>query len=110
MAGQINSALRYLTENDGGGVLPLSDDVMAQLIEKTKVHRRPVSDLCFSGQSKMSQTQFTKIKLYGNCTEIVRNAALRIKGFGGPQAMRMSSGEFLHQSHSIYLEQTCAQQ
>ena len=36
MAGQINSALRYLSENDGGGVLPLSDDVMAQLIEKNQ--------------------------------------------------------------------------
>ena len=30
MPGQINSALRYLSENDVG-VLPLIDDVMAQL-------------------------------------------------------------------------------
>ena len=34
MEGQINSALRYLSENDGGGVLPLTDDVMQQLREK----------------------------------------------------------------------------
>ena len=34
MSGQINSALRYLSENNGGGVLALGDDVMAQLTEK----------------------------------------------------------------------------
>ena len=34
MSRQINSALRYLSENNGGGVLALSDDVMAQLREK----------------------------------------------------------------------------
>ena len=34
MEGQINSALRYLSENDGGGVLPLTDDVLQQLREK----------------------------------------------------------------------------
>ena len=34
MEGRINSALRYLSENDGGGVLPLTDVVMQQLREK----------------------------------------------------------------------------
>ena len=34
MSGQINSVLRYLSENNGGGVLALGDDVMAQLREK----------------------------------------------------------------------------
>ena len=34
MSRQINSALRYLSENNEGGVLALSDDVMAQLREK----------------------------------------------------------------------------
>ena len=34
MEGQINSALRYLSESDGGGVLPLTDDVLQQLREK----------------------------------------------------------------------------
>ena len=28
MEGQINSALRYLSEDDSGGVLPLTDDVV----------------------------------------------------------------------------------
>ena len=34
MEGQINSALRYLSEEDCGGLLPLSDDVMRQLTDK----------------------------------------------------------------------------
>ena len=34
MSGQINSALRYLSDNQGGGVQPLNDDVMRQLKEK----------------------------------------------------------------------------
>ena len=33
MEGQINSALRYLSEDDSGGVLPLTDDVVRQLRE-----------------------------------------------------------------------------
>ena len=31
--GQINSALRYLSADDSGGVLPLTDDVVRQLRE-----------------------------------------------------------------------------
>ena len=38
MSGKINSSLRYLSENNGGGVLALSDDVMAQLRE---IHPSP---------------------------------------------------------------------
>ena len=34
MQGQIHSALRYLSDDTGKGVLPLSDDVMRQLWEK----------------------------------------------------------------------------
>lgn len=34
MSGQINSALQYLGDENGGGVLPLTDDVMKQLQEK----------------------------------------------------------------------------
>ena len=34
MSGQINWALRYLSDENGGGVLPLTDDVMKQLREK----------------------------------------------------------------------------
>ena len=34
MNGQINSALRYLSDVDGGRILPLIDDIMNQLKEK----------------------------------------------------------------------------
>ena len=34
MEEKINSALRYLTDSDGGGVSPLTDDVMKQLQDK----------------------------------------------------------------------------
>ena len=34
MSGQINSALQYLRGENGGGVLPLTDDIMKQLREK----------------------------------------------------------------------------
>ena len=34
MTGQFNSALRYLSDDQGRGILPLSDDVMEQLKEK----------------------------------------------------------------------------
>jgi hypothetical protein len=34
MEGQINSAMRFLSEEGNGGVLPLSDDVMLQLRQK----------------------------------------------------------------------------
>ena len=34
MTGQVNTALRYLSDDQGGGILPLSDDVMEQLKEK----------------------------------------------------------------------------
>ena len=34
MQGHINLALRYLSDDNGGGVLPLSEDVMRQLKEK----------------------------------------------------------------------------
>ena len=34
LKGQINAALRFVSESTSGGVLPLTDDVMAQLKEK----------------------------------------------------------------------------
>ena len=40
MVGQITSALGYLNENDGEGVLPLTDDVLQQLREKHPDRRK----------------------------------------------------------------------
>ena len=48
LEGQINSALRYLSENDGGGVLPLTDDVIRQLREKhPEVQKAKIGSLLF---------------------------------------------------------------
>ena len=48
MAGQVNSALRYLSEDEGGGILPLNDDVMTQLREKHPApHEARLGNLLF---------------------------------------------------------------
>ena len=106
MSGQINSALLYLSENDGG-VLPLIEDVMAQLRQK---HPNPqearLGPLLFGPVEGVPDSIYQQIN-----GEIVGYATLRTKGSGVPQAlMRMGSGEFLHQMYSGNLEQTCAQQ
>ena len=102
MSGQINWALHYLSENNGGGVLPLSDDVMAQLREKHPSRQEArLGSLLFGPVEDVPDSIYQQIN-----GEMVRNAVL-----GVPQAsMQMGSGEFLHQSHSRNLEQTCAQQ
>ena len=48
MEGQINSALRYLSEDDSGGVLPLTDDAVWQLGEKhPEAQRAKLGSLLF---------------------------------------------------------------
>ena len=101
MSGQINSALRYLSKNDGGGELPLSDDVMAQLTEK---HPSPqearLGSLLFGPVEDVPDSIYQQIN-----GEMVRDAALRTKGSGGPSGVDANgSGEFLHQSHSRNLD------
>ena len=80
MSGQINSTLRYLSENDGGGVLPVTDDVMAQLRDK---HPSPQEDrldsLLYGSVENVPDTIFQQIN-----GEMVRDAALRTKASGGP--------------------------
>ena len=81
MSGQINSALRYLSDNQGGGVLPLNDDVMRQLKEK---HPNP-QEACFGLPLLFGQMEDIPDLIYQQINgEMVRNAALRTKGSGGP--------------------------
>ena len=57
MESQIHSALRYLSEEDCGGVLPLTKQVMEQLADKhpeLKLNRA----LCYSGQWKMFRPSY----------------------------------------------------
>ena len=88
MSGQINWTLRYLSENDGGGILPVTDDVMAQLRDK---HPSPQEDclgsLLYGSVENVPDTIFQQIN-----GEMVREAALRTKASGGPS--RVDSNGF----------------
>ena len=76
MTGQVNSALRYLSDDQGGGILPLSDDVMEQLKEK---HPEPQG---VQLESLVPDTLYYEIN-----GDMVRSAALRTKGSGGPSGV-----------------------
>ena len=69
MSGQINSALRYLSENDreGGGVLPQSDDVIAQLRGNIQVHRKLVGFFAFRASRRCPRLNLPTDK-WGNGT------------------------------------------
>ena len=84
MEGQINSALRFLNESSCGGVLPLNDDVMTQLKEK---HPNPqaakLGTLLFGPtDDEVPESLFTEIN-----GDMIRQAALRTKGSGGPSGI-----------------------
>ena len=83
MEGQINAALRHLSDNDSRGVLPLSQDVMAQLQEK---HPEPQ-------EARLGFLLFGPVEDIPDCLyqqidgEMIREAALRTKGSGGPSGV-----------------------
>ena len=73
MEGQINSALRYLSEDDSGGVLPLTDDVVRQLREKhPDAQRAKLGSLLFGPVEDIPDSVYQGIN-----GELVREAALR---------------------------------
>ncbi|EDO37922.1 predicted protein [Nematostella vectensis] len=81
LEGQINSALRFLGETSTGGVLDLTDDVMDQLKAK---HPDPqpakLGSLLFGPiDDEVPESVYSEIN-----GEMVRQAALRTKGSGGP--------------------------
>ena len=83
MTGQVNSALQYLSDDQGGGILPLSDDVMEQLKEK---HPEPqgfqLGSPLFGPIKDISHTLYYEID-----GDMVRDATLRTKGSGGPSGV-----------------------
>ena len=80
MEGQIKSALRYLSENDGGGVLLLTDDVLQQLREKhSEAQEAKLGSLLFGPVEDFPDSIYQQIN-----GEMIREAALRAKGSGGP--------------------------
>ena len=83
MERQINSALRYLSENDGGGVLPLTDDVLQQLREKhPEAQEAKLGSMLFGPVEDFPDSIYQHIN-----GEMIREAALRTKGSGGPSGM-----------------------
>ena len=83
MAGQIHSALRYLNDDDDGGVLPLNDDVMRQLKEKhPEAQKAPLGTLLFGPIKEVPDVIYQQIN-----ADMVRDAALRTKGSGGPSGI-----------------------
>ena len=83
MEGHINSALRYLSEDDSGGVLPLTDDAVRQLREKLPdAQRAKLGSLLFGPVEDMPDSVYQEIN-----GEFVREAALRTKGSGGPSGV-----------------------
>jgi len=80
MDGQVNSALLYLSDNNSGGVFPLSDDVMGQLINKhPDAQEAKLGSLLFGPVDDVPDVIFQQIN-----GEMIREAALRTKGSGGP--------------------------
>ena len=72
--------LRYLSENDGGGVLPLTDDVLQQLREKhPEVQEAKLGSLLFGTVEDFPDSIYQPIN-----GEMIREADLRAKRFGGP--------------------------
>ena len=63
MEGQINSALRYLSADDSGGVLPLTDDVVRQLREKhPDAQRAKLGSLLFVPVEDIPDSVYQEIK------------------------------------------------
>ena len=83
MEGQINSAMRFLSEEGNGGVLPLSDDVMLQLRQKHPEAEEAKNGTLLRGPvQEVIESLFIPIN-----GQMVREAALRTKGSGGPSGV-----------------------
>lgn len=84
LEGQINSALRFLSESSSGGVLALTDEVMTQLKQK---HPNPqpakLGSILFGPiDDEIPESVYSEIN-----GDMVRQAALRTKGSGGPSGV-----------------------
>lgn len=80
MEGQINSALRYLTDDGCGGVLSLHDDVMEQLHDKhPKTQPAKLGSLLFDPVEEVHESAYNEIT-----GKMIREVGLRTKGTGGP--------------------------
>ena len=83
MEGQIHSALSYLSEEDYGGALPLSEQVMEQLADKhPKAQQAKLGSVLFGPVEDVPAILYQKIN-----GEMVQEAVLRTKGSCGPSGV-----------------------
>ena len=83
MRGQINSALRFLSDDVYGGVLTLTDDVMRQLFEKhPEAQDTKLGSILFGPIEEVHGSLYQQID-----GEMIREAALRTKGSSGPSGV-----------------------
>ena len=101
MEGQLNSALQYLNDNGCGAVLPLIDNIIMQLHDKhTRVQPAKLGSLLFGPVEEAAHNEIT--------SEIIRGAALRNKGAGGPSNVDANGCQSsLLASHSRSLALIC---
>ena len=80
---QINSALRYHSEQDSGGILPPTDDVMIQLQDKhPSAQKAQLGSLVFGPIENILHVIYHQIN-----GEMIKEAALKTKGSGGPSGI-----------------------
>ena len=80
---EINSALRYLSEGDSGGLFPLTDDVMKQLMDKhLSAQEARLGSLVYGPIEDVPHVLFQQIN-----GKMVREAKLKTKGSGGPSGV-----------------------
>ena len=83
MEGQIKSAIRFLDRDGNHGVLSLTEEIINQLRQKhPEVQEATLAALLFGPVEAILDTIFRKIN-----GEMVREAALRTKGSGGPSGV-----------------------
>ena len=83
MEGQIHSALSYLSEEDYGGALPLSEQVMEQLADKhPKAQQVKLGSVLFGPVEDVPAILYQQIN-----GEMVQEAVLRTKGSCGPSGV-----------------------
>ena len=92
MDSQINSAVRFLTENGNNGILPLNTDVIQELNAKYLEAKDPSDEALLYGPIDDAPSLIFQ-QLNG---EMIRSAALRTKGSGVLVVlMQMDLEEFL---------------
>ena len=75
LEGQINSILRYLSEQDSGGILPPTDNVMIQLQDKhSSAQKAQLGSLVFGPIENILHVIYHQIN-----GEMIKEAALKTK-------------------------------